>query len=69
MLKDRIKELFEDYDPAIQAVISSVLSVEQEHISMAKPRVKDDIDFIIDLVANKELSRIDAEKPAERIEP
>ena len=65
MLKDRLKELFADYDPAIQAVISGVLSVEQEHISMQRPRVKDDIDFIIDLVANKELSRIDVEEPAE----
>lgn len=66
MVKERLKELFEDYDLAIQAVISSVLSVEQEHISMQRPRVKDDVDFIIDLVAKKELSRTDAEKPAEQ---
>ena len=66
MLKDRLKELFEDYDPAIQAVISGVLSVEQEHISMQRPRVKDDIDFIIDLVANKELSRTETQEPAEQ---
>ena len=66
MLKDRLKELFEDYDPAIQAVISRVLLVEQEHISKQKPRVKEDIDYIIDLVANKELSRTGAVKPAEQ---
>jgi hypothetical protein len=66
MLRDRLKELFEDYDPAIQAVISGVLSVEQEHISMQKPRVKDDIDYIIDLVANKELSRTDTEDSTEK---
>jgi hypothetical protein len=65
MLKDRLKELFEDYDPAIQAVISGVLSVEQEHISMQRPRVKDDIDYIIDLVANKELKQADVEEPTE----
>ena len=66
MLKDRLKELFQDYDPAIQAVISRVLSVEQEHISKQKPRVREDIDYIIDLVANEELSRTDAVKPAEQ---
>ena len=65
MLKDRLKELFADYDPAIQAVISGVLSVEQEHISMQRPRVKDDIDYIIDLVASRELSQTDVAEPAE----
>lgn len=62
MLKDRLKQLFEGYDPAIQAVISGVLSVEQEHISMQRPRVKDDIDYLIGLVANKELKQADAEE-------
>jgi hypothetical protein len=66
MLKDQLKKLFEDYDPAIQAVISSVLSIEQEHISMQRPRVKDDIDFIIELVAKKELNRAGAEEPTEQ---
>jgi len=66
MLKDQLKKLFEDYDPAIQAVISGVLSIEQEHISMQRPRVKDDVDFIINLVAKKELNRADAEESMER---
>ena len=65
MLKDQLKQLFEGYDPAIQAVISGVLSVEQEHISMRRPRVKDELNHIIDLVADKELKQIDAEEPAE----
>jgi hypothetical protein len=65
MPKDRLRELFEDYDPAIQAVISGVLSVEQEHISMQRPRVKDEIDHIIDLAANKELNRADTDEPVE----
>jgi hypothetical protein len=65
MLKDRLRQLFEGYDPAIQAVISGVLSLEQEHISMQRPRVKDDINHIIDLVANKELRQADIEEPAE----
>jgi hypothetical protein len=66
MLKDQLKKLFEDYDPPIQAVISSVLSLEQEHISMQRPRVKDEIDYIITLVANKELSQASAEEPSEQ---
>ena len=65
MLKDQLKQLFEGYDPAIQAVISGVLSVEQEHISMRRPRVKDELNHIIDLVADKELKQIDAEESAE----
>lgn len=65
MLKDRLKKLFEDYAPPIQAVISGVLSVEQQYISMERPRVKDDIDYIIDLVANKELKQETAGKSKE----
>lgn len=66
LLKDRLTELFEDYDPAIQAIISSVLNIEQEHISFERPRVNEDIDFIIDLVAKKEMQRADAEESQER---
>jgi hypothetical protein len=62
MLKDRLKQLFENYDPTIQAVISGVLSVEQEHISMQRPRVKEEIDSIIDRVAERQLSQIDTDK-------
>ena len=66
MLKEQLKKLFKDYAPPIQAVISSVLSVEQEHISMQRPRVKDEIDYIITLVANKELSQASTEDPLEQ---
>jgi hypothetical protein len=66
MLRDRLKRLFEDYDPAIQAVISGVLTVEQEHISMQRPRVKSEIDYIIDLAARKELSRADVDESLEQ---
>lgn len=47
MLKERLKKLFDHYDPAIQMVIAGVLSVEQEHISMQRPRVKEEIDALI----------------------
>lgn len=64
MLKDRLKQLFENCDPAIQAVISGVLNIEQEHISMQRPRVRDDIDAIIDRVARKELERSETSESA-----
>ena len=66
MLKDQLKNLFEGYEPAIQAVVSGVLSVEQENISMERPRVRDEIDFIIDLVARTALERASTEEPTER---
>lgn len=57
MMRDRLKALFQTYGPAIQAIISEVLAIEQENISMERPRVKDDIDFVINLVAKKELEK------------
>ncbi len=64
MMKDRLKALFQTYDPPIQAIISEVLAIEQENISMERPRVKDNIDFVIGLVAKKELERA-AKPPSE----
>ncbi|MCZ7570914.1 MAG: hypothetical protein M5U01_20385 [Ardenticatenaceae bacterium] len=66
MLKDRLTKLFEKYDSPIQTVISDVLSVEQEHISMERPRVKDEIDRIISLVANNEVQRTGSNDALER---
>ena len=59
MLKDRIQELFAElfasYDKEIQDIISRVLLLEQEHISMKLPRVKTQIDEIISQMAYKAL--------------
>jgi len=57
MMRDRLKALFQTYDPAIQAIISEVLSIEQENISMERPRVKERIDLVIELVAKKDLEK------------
>jgi len=57
MLKDQLKKLFAGYEPDIQAVIESVLSAEQDHISEERPRLKDDIDYVINLVATKKLKK------------
>ncbi len=57
MLKDRLQELFKSYNPAIQLIISEVLTLEQEHISMKSPRVKNQVDDIIARVASAELEQ------------
>ena len=54
MLRDRLMELFKEYDQDIQRVIADVLVLEQEHISMERPRVKDRIKQIIDRVVRDE---------------
>ena len=55
MLKDRLMELFKEYEPDVQDVIAEVLALEQEHISMERPRVKQPIRQIIDRVVKDRL--------------
>ena len=64
MHKERLINLFESFDPTVKNIILGVLDIEQEHISMDKPRVKEHIDEIISAVAKKEI-----EKPAEQERP
>ena len=52
MLKKRVMELFKECEPDVQRVISEVLTLEQEHISMERPRVKQPIRQIIDRIVN-----------------
>lgn len=54
MLRDRLQELFEEYEEDVQHVIAEVLALEQEHISMERPRVKEQIRQIIDRVVKDE---------------
>ena len=54
MLKDRLMELFREYEQDVQEVIAEVLTLEQEHISMKHPRVKEQIKEIIDRVIKDE---------------
>ena len=62
MLREKLNQLFTLYDPAIQAIISEVLTLEQAYISMDRPHIKEQIDQIISRVANKELERMDVHK-------
>lgn len=59
MLKERLNELFTLYDPSIQTLISEVLTLEQAHISMKRPHLKEQIDQIISRLASKELDQMD----------
>jgi hypothetical protein len=57
MLKERLTQLFMDCDPVIQALISEVLTFEQENISKKEPRFKEEIDQIVSRLAAKEMER------------
>ncbi|NOK58236.1 MAG: hypothetical protein GFH27_549279n42 [Chloroflexi bacterium AL-W] len=65
LLRERLRQLFADYDPAVQKVISEVLTLEQEYISNDRPRLKDPIDEIISKVASKELGKPERPETAE----
>jgi hypothetical protein len=62
MQKERLMNLFETFDPAVKNIILGVLDIEQEHISMERPRVKDHIDEIITAAAKKEVERLAEEE-------
>ncbi|MBK6709678.1 MAG: hypothetical protein IPG51_04945 [Chloroflexi bacterium] len=59
MLKDRLKALFKSYDPVVRQVIYEVGEIEQQYISMEKPRgIMKDIDEIITRIAKEELEKV-----------
>jgi hypothetical protein len=62
MHQERLNNLFESFDPAVRNIILGVLDIEQEHISMEKPRVKEHIDEIISVAAKKEVERLAEEE-------
>lgn len=58
MLRDRLKELFKSYDPSVRRVIHEVGEIEQQYISMERPRgIMKDIDEMITRIAREELER------------
>jgi len=50
-LQKQILSLFEDVDPALKEVVTEVLAIEQSNIHMERPRVKEDIDNVLERVA------------------
>jgi uncharacterized protein YaaN involved in tellurite resistance len=66
MLKDKLRELFIDYDPTIQTIIAEILTLEQQHISMKRPRgVSEHIDEIITRAANNVIAKNNTEQSSE----
>lgn len=58
MLKERLRKLFEDYDPAIRQVVNEVGELEQQYLSMKLPRgIRPEIDAVIDRIARQELEK------------
>ena len=57
MLKEQLRTLFNSYESPIRQIISDVGELEQRHISMERPRLKDQIDEIITRVANQVLEQ------------
>ena len=57
MLRDRLRVLFNSYDPNIRQIIAEVGDLEQRHISWERPRIKDQIDEIITRIAKQELKQ------------
>lgn len=55
MHHERLRNLFSGYEPAIQSIIDQVLQLEQAHITMDRPRLKDQIDEIVEDVAKQEI--------------
>lgn len=47
MSRDLLRRLFSTLDPEIKSVIEQVLQLEQENITMDRPRINDRIDKII----------------------
>lgn len=62
MLKDRLRALFKSYDPAVRQVIYEIGDIEQQYISMDRPRgIMKDIDEVITRIARQELERLGKE--------
>ncbi len=59
LLNERLRELFMAYDQGIQMIVQELLVLEQEYISVERPRIKDQVDDIITRVANREIKHLD----------
>lgn len=63
MLRERLRQLFENYDPAIKQIVYEVGEIEQQYISMKTPRgIMNEIDEIITRIAQEEIDYLDGNK-------
>ena len=61
MLRERLKRLFDNYDPPIRQIIDEVGELEQMHISMKRPHLNDQIDDIVERIARQQLNHLDTD--------
>lgn len=55
LLQEKVLAMFKDYEPAVREIIAEVLILEQEHLSMEKPRgIIEKIEDVIDRVVKDE---------------
>ncbi|GHG32646.1 hypothetical protein GCM10017784_27750 [Deinococcus indicus] len=47
--------MLDDYDPDIRDLVMHVLTLEQEHISMKSPRIKVQLEELIDTAAKRQV--------------
>lgn len=50
LLEQQIQGLFKDFSPDIQKVVQEVICIEQEHIHLKRPHVKDAIQDVLERV-------------------
>lgn len=55
MLQDELRKMLDDYDPDIRDLVMHVLTLEQEYISMKSPRLKPQLEEIIDMAAKRQV--------------
>lgn len=53
MNRDLLRQLVKGYDPAIQQIIIQVVKLERDYIDSPRPRVKDQIEKIIERAAQQ----------------
>ena len=57
MLQDELRKMLDDYDPDIRDLVMHVLTLEQEYISMKSPRLKPQLEEIIDTAAQRQIGK------------
>jgi hypothetical protein len=62
MPQERIERLFSEWDETTQKVVRETLSLEREYISYEKPRLKDQLDMLIERAAKYEVALQDRER-------
>ena len=55
MLQDELRRMLDDYDPDIRDLVMRVLTLEQEYISMKSPRIKIQLEELIDTAAKRQV--------------